>query len=115
MIRIPGASTWTTGKYTIYASSNTVIKEWQDLERRRPDDARRCYERLVSFPLHPLGARQFPLKGKKNKGFWQYEVGSGDRVHYRIAMNATNVIVVAAGKHPRSGVSLGKQLKKRRK
>lgn len=113
MILVPVPSTWRTGEHKVYVLSKTVLKEWQELAQRRPDDARRCYERLASLPLQPFGGRQVPLKGKNNRGFWQYEVSSGDRVHYCVLPDATDVMIVSAGKHPRSGVSLGITLKKR--
>ncbi len=56
------------------------------------------FERLSEHPLEALGARQFPLKGKKLKPLWQYEITGGDRLFYAVDLE-TRVIVVCVMPH----------------
>ena len=44
--------------------------------------------------------RIFPLRGKKFKGAWEYEITGGDRVFYMPFPDEKKVIVYYAGKHP---------------
>ena len=100
MIRITPEPGWTAGPYELYASSAQVKKEWDDLVATRPNDAKRCFERLTSAPLDRYPGRQFPLRGS-SKPFWEYELNGGDRVFYGVKERA---IVIAAGDHVKEDV-----------
>lgn len=91
---------WAAGSYRLFASSAQVLKEWKEFVATRPDDARRCYERLSVAPLEPMGTRQFPLKGKANKPFWEYELSAGHRMHYGVKKH---VVAISVGPHMKKG------------
>ncbi|MBV9407661.1 MAG: hypothetical protein JO164_02490 [Candidatus Eremiobacteraeota bacterium] len=59
-------------------------------------------ERLSAFPLEVRGARQFPLKGKHNKPFWEYEITGGDRLYYAVDRRAKVVVVAVLPQATRS-------------
>ena len=59
---------------------------------------KRTYERISEYPLDVQGTRQFPLKGKRNKPFWEYEVTGGDRLYYAVDLK-NQVVVVAVLPH----------------
>ncbi len=94
MIPIQPARGWKTGRFRVVASSNAAKSEWDDFVRKIPKAMKRAYERLSEDPLDVHGTRQFPLKGKRNKPFWEYEVTGGDRLYY--AVDLTNQVVVVA-------------------
>jgi hypothetical protein len=94
MIPIQPARGWKTGRFKIVASSNAAKDEWDDFVAKIPKQMKRVYERLSEYPLDVQGTRQFPLKGKRNKPFWEYEVSAGDRLYY--AVDLTNQVVVVA-------------------
>ena len=96
------------GTYAIESISSTVDKEWADFCTRRPDDAVRAYERLTTDPRTPVGGRQFPLRGKALKGFWQYECNGGDRLHYKVIEKTVRVYSI--GNHPSSNPAMQKTL-----
>lgn len=116
MIRIHGEPGWAQGIYEVYAASATVEKEWRGTVRRRPEDAKRCFERLTSAPLQAFGARQFPLKGKVNKPFWEYEVSAGERLYYAVDPQR-RVVIVSSGPHGKEDKSsaVSELVKRRRK
>lgn len=94
MIPIKPARGWKTGRFRIVASSKAAKSEWDDFVNKIPKAMKRAYERLSEYPLDVQGSRQFPLKGKRNKPFWEYEVTGGDRLYY--AVDLTNQVVVVA-------------------
>jgi len=87
-----------------------VEREWTAVCERLPENAVTAYERLTTSPLEPYGQRQFPMRGKL-KGFWQYEIGGGDRLHYTVEHDT--VYVVSVGPHPTSVAALQQTILKR--
>jgi len=77
---------------------------------RIPEAAAAVFERLATSPLEPSGQRQFPMRGKL-RGFWQYELDGGDRLHDTVERDI--VIVVSVGPHPTSVAALQKTIVKR--
>ena len=94
------------------ALSAAAEREWLSLCERHPQNSAVAYDRLASSPLQPLGQRQFPMRGKL-KGFWQYEISGGDRLHYFV--RGSEVIVISAGPHPTSNAALQSTLLSRAK
>lgn len=114
MVRIEPLAGWQGGDYVLLASSNAAKNEWDALVARAPDAAKRMYERLSSEPLTPWGTRQFPLRGKKLKPFWEFEVTAGERAYYAVDLEKQTV-VVAVGSHPTSSPAAAKTIESRRK
>jgi hypothetical protein len=97
-IEAPRAAT-AAGEWVLVARNSRVLKGWQELAERAPENMRECFGRLCSKPLERLPGRIFPLKHKKYKGAWEYEVTSGDRVFYIPDSATKRVVVYYAGKH----------------
>ena len=53
------------------------------------------------MPLQRYPGRIFPLKGKKYRGAWEYELSGGDRVFYVPHEVQKKVVVYYAGEHPK--------------
>jgi hypothetical protein len=87
-------------EWRVIAKNKRVNKTWEDLIRQAPESCQRCYAYLSQTPLQRLPRRVFPLKGKKYKGAWEFEVTSGDRVFYIPDIDRQMVVVYYAGKHP---------------
>ncbi len=88
------ASSW-----LIVAKNRRVNRDWEDLMQRHPENTRRCYQHLQTMPTTRQPKRVFPLKGKKYKGVWEYELTGSDRVFYIPDEIHLKVIVFYAGKH----------------
>jgi hypothetical protein len=84
---------WRKGRYSIVASSATAKSEWDNFVRKFPKAMRAAYERLGEFPLEAYGSRQFPLKGKRNKPFWEYEITDGNRLYYAVDLRLQIIYV----------------------
>ena len=50
--------------------------------------------------MKPLPRRCYTLKGKTYVGVYCYEIGSGDRVYYRVGEDPRQVVVYYASEHP---------------
>jgi len=87
-------STW-----LVVAKNRRVDRSWQALMQQHPENTRRCYRDLCEAPMARQPGRVFPLKGKKYKGVWEYEVTSGDRVFYVPDETLKKVFVYYAGSH----------------
>jgi hypothetical protein len=85
--------------WLVVAKNRRVNREWEALIQRNPENARRCYKDLKTAPITRQPGRVFPLKGKKYRGVWEYEVTGGDRVFYVPDENCLKVVVFYAGKH----------------
>src|SRR4051794_25498704 len=85
--------------WTVVARNRRVLKEWQDLVAKAPENASQCFRRLCSNPLERVPGRVFPLRYKRYPGAWEYEVTSGDRVFYIPDPEQKRVMVYYAGKH----------------
>jgi hypothetical protein len=96
---------WKKGRFTIVASSRAAKGEWDDFVSKAPKAMKRAYERLSKSPLEVHGTRQFPLKGKRNKPFWEYEITAGDRLYYAVDL-AHRVVVVAVLPHATAASSM---------
>jgi hypothetical protein len=72
-----------------------------------------AFERLSEHPLDVQGSRQFPLKGKRLKPFWEYEITGGDRLYYAVDL-VKKVIVVAVLPHATRSRSMTDTVEDRR-
>ena len=88
-------STW-----TVVGSNSRVVKNWRQLVLSCPENAIRCYQHLSQTPMQRSPGRIFPLRGKKFKGAWEYEITGADRVFYVPLPEEKRVVVYYAGKHP---------------
>lgn len=85
--------------WLVVAKNRRVNRDWEALIQRHPENASRCYHDLRTAPTTRQPKRVFPLKGKKYKGVWEYEVSKGDRVFYIPDESLLKVVVFYAGKH----------------
>ncbi|ESA35083.1 hypothetical protein N836_13540 [Leptolyngbya sp. Heron Island J] len=76
-------------------------KGWRDIEQRFPSAFKRCKEHLTQTPFIKITGSVFPMRGKKRKGQWEYELSEGDRVYYFPEKNTNKVIIFYAGTHPK--------------
>ncbi|MBW4635160.1 MAG: hypothetical protein KME30_25680 [Iphinoe sp. HA4291-MV1] len=89
----------TENTWLVVAKNRRVNRDWEALMQRHPENSNRCYDDLRTVPTTRQPGRVFPLKGKKYKGVWEYEVTKGDRVFYIPNENQLKVVVFYAGKH----------------
>lgn len=87
------------GEWTVVAQNRRVLKAWEGLVEKVPESASDCLHRLSTKPMERIPGRVFPLRHKKHKGAWEYEVTSGDRVFYIPDSDKKKVVVYYAGKH----------------
>lgn len=113
MIPIQPGKGWRTGRYSIVASSASAKAEWDAFVQKLPKAMRAAYERLAEHPLEARGTRQFPLKGKRNKPFWEYEVTAGDRLYYAVDLRLRVVVVAVLPHAARSESMVGRVLSRR--
>lgn len=85
--------------WLVVAKNRRVNRDWEALIQRNPENARRCYKDLQTAAIARQPGRVFPLKGKKYRGVWEYEVTGGDRVFYVPDETLLKVVVFYAGKH----------------
>lgn len=85
--------------WLVVAKNRRVNRDWEALIQRNPENARRCYKDLQTTPIMRQTRRVFPLKGKKYRGVWEYEVTGGDRVFYVPDETQLKVVIFYAGKH----------------
>lgn len=93
MKSIAGQANWKQGRYKLVSSSAKAHREWDAFVQKVPDAMKAAFERLSEHPLDAVGARQFPLKGKQLKPFWQYEITGGDRLFYAVDLKQKVVVV----------------------
>lgn len=86
--------------WEVKAHTRKVNKSWEQIIYRSPKDAARCYKWLCENPMQRLSGRVYPLRGKKYKGAWEFEVTGGDRVYYVPNPDERKVVVYFAGPHP---------------
>lgn len=86
--------------WTVVGSNSRVVKNWRQLVLSCPENAIRCYQHLSQTPMQRSRGRIFPLRGKKFKGAWEYEITGSDRVFYVPLPDEKRVVVYYAGKHP---------------
>ena len=86
--------------WTVVGSHSRLVKNWRELVKSCPENAIRCYQHLSHNPMQRSRGRIFPLRGKKFKGAWEYEITGADRVFYVPISEQKKVVVYYAGKHP---------------
>ncbi|MEN9518292.1 MAG: hypothetical protein RLZZ381_880 [Cyanobacteriota bacterium] len=86
--------------WAVVGSNSRVVKNWRELVLSCPENAIRCYQHLSQNPMQRSRGRIFPLRGKKFKGAWEYEITGADRVFYVPLPDENKVVVYYAGKHP---------------
>jgi hypothetical protein len=94
---------WENGPYMLLVASSTVEKEWTSFVGRSADRAKETFERLTTYPRDHIPGRQFPLKGKALKPFWEYEASAADRLWYAVSEQPQEVIVVGVRSDIHSG------------
>ena len=73
-----------TGLHKVRATSSAK-KGWAHLCKSHAGVMRRCYIDIADAPFPKLPApRHHQLKGKKLRDFWEWEVGGGERVRYKV-------------------------------
>ncbi|MGB7414635.1 MAG: hypothetical protein WA902_10540 [Thermosynechococcaceae cyanobacterium] len=95
------APTQEQGEWFVVARNQRVNHSWEKLIQRHPENTARCYQYLCSTPTQRYPGRIFPLKGKKYRGAWEYELTGGDRVFYVPDEVNKKVVVYYADKHPK--------------
>ncbi len=85
--------------WLVVAKNRRINRDWEALMQQNPENSSRCYHDLCTAPTNRQPGRVFPLKGKKYKGVWEYEVTKGDRVFYVPNEGQLKVVVFYAGKH----------------
>ncbi|MGL6342025.1 MAG: hypothetical protein ACRC80_23125 [Waterburya sp.] len=88
--------------WIVVAKNKKVNREWEELLSRFPENANRCYQDLCNEPMKRQAGRVFPLRGKKYKGAWEYEITGSERVFYVPDSQQKKVVVYYAGKHPKN-------------
>lgn len=88
-------------RWVVVARNRRVNKDWEKLLLLCPENAIRCYEDLCTAPMVRQPKRVFPLRGKRYKGAWEYEITGGERVFYNPDPQKLKVEVYYAGKHPK--------------
>jgi mRNA-degrading endonuclease RelE of RelBE toxin-antitoxin system len=88
-------------EWKVVAHSQKIYKNWNSLMEKIPESLERCLEYLCETPMQRYPKRVFPLRGKKYKGAWEFEVTGGDRVLYVPDPETKIVTVYYAGKHPK--------------
>lgn len=88
--------------WLVVAKNRRVNRDWELLLLRAPENARRCYEDLCTAPMVRKPGRVFPLKGKRYRGAWEYEVTGAERVFYVPDLPRRKVVVYYAGEHPKN-------------
>ena len=88
--------------WLVVALNRRVNRDWEALLLRAPENTRRCYEDLHTAPMERKPRRVFPLKGKRYRGVWEYEVTGSERVFYIPDPQKCKVLVYYAGKHPKA-------------
>jgi hypothetical protein len=87
--------------WLVVAKNSSVNRSWEDMLSRYPENSKKCYEHLCLHPTQRQRGRIFPMRGKKYKGAWEYELTSGARVFYVPDLSIKKVVVYFAGEHPK--------------
>jgi hypothetical protein len=87
--------------WVVLASNRKVLHGWESLCENLTENAIRCYHFLQADPMRRIPRRCYPLKHKNYQGVWCYEIGSGERVYYKLRIEQRVVLVYYAGDHPR--------------
>jgi hypothetical protein len=95
------------------AASATALAEWDDFVEREPEAAKAAFERLSENPLERRPGRQFPLRGRPLRPFWEFEATGADRIWYAIDLTVLTVIV-ACRRNVHTGAKVAAIIKSRR-
>lgn len=95
----PPEDTEEDSDWLVVARNRRVKKGWDSLAKKYPENLQRCYEDLSTQPMQRRRGRIFPLKGKKYKGAWEYELTGGARIFYVPDEAEKKVVVYYAGEH----------------
>lgn len=96
----PGSATRDAGTWKPIGHNRRVLAGWNLLCRQIPENAIRCYDWLREHPTKAIRGRCYELKYKQYAGVWCFEIGSGQRVYYKLRQNSREVLVYYAGPHP---------------
>ena len=104
-LEIPRPSAESSGeptryRWTLVGRNKKVINGWRKLCEQIHENAVRCYDWLRTDPTRRIPGRCYPLKHKNYAGAWAYEIGSGQRVYYKLRPDTREVLVYYAGPHP---------------
>lgn len=97
---VPKGAVKSSNSWNVVARTRRVNKRWEKIIATSADNAVRCYEWLCEKPMQRWPGRVFPLRGKKYKGAWEFEVTGGDRLYYIPDPKQRRVVVYYAGPHP---------------
>jgi hypothetical protein len=90
--------------WTLTAWNRRVLKDWEALCRDTPEDAVRCHAWLSADAVKRYPGRCFELKGHVHLGNWCYEIGSGNRVYYKVLQETKSAVIWYAGAHPKGRI-----------
>lgn len=113
MIECVPDPSWQSGRFKVVFSSAAAHAEWTAFQKANPKAAQRAYERLSSEPLTRIPGRQFQLRGKKNRPFWEYEATGAFRVYYAADILQMTVII-GARNDVHTGADVGALIRSRR-
>src|ERR1700689_2393492 len=88
-----GSTPTSEGLWSLIAYNKRVLKGWQDLCLALTENSRRCHEWLRAHPKKPIPRRCYELKHKHFVGTWAYEIGSGQRVYYKMREAKREVVI----------------------
>src|SRR5581483_9508126 len=88
--------------WTIFAKNKKVLDGWNELVHSIYSNASRCYEWLRKHPKQRIPGRCYELKHKHYAGAWCFEIGSGQRIYYKLREEKKEVVIYYAGQHPRT-------------
>lgn len=86
--------------------------KWDKLCAKAPESAAEAYKHLATDPLTRRAGRQFPLKGKRLKPFWELEVNGGDRIFYPVCIQ-TMTVIIAVRRDAHDGAAVTELIGKR--
>jgi hypothetical protein len=86
--------------WTITAHNKKVAAGWEKLCSQIFENSKRCYVWLMTDPTRRIPGRCYELKHKHYQGVWCFEIGSGQRIYYRVRTELHDVLVYYAGPHP---------------
>src|SRR4051812_1203129 len=78
--------------WVLVAQNKKVLKGWRELCSQIRENATRCYVWLRNDPTRHIPGRCYEMKHKHYAGAWAYEVGSGQRVYYKIRYESREVL-----------------------
>lgn len=80
--------------WRIEAATASATKGWDRTIRADTKAAARAYAYLRDHPFQWYPGRCFPLRGREQKGVWQYEVNDRYRLRYSAVEGKARLILV---------------------